>query len=177
MKNSIFTLTLSVLVLASCTNPIEDMTDNAITEIKSSLLDPKSFELISTEVDTIHYTWTLQQEFDRFLKAHDLWIEESNKMIKDAKWNHAFGRSASSEIKYAQIFLDSAKVQGDKMEVLTKQISSLTGTPLDSIIGYTVDVRYYAINRGGDKTMGENRYYVFNNGRTDLEDISPLAKL
>jgi hypothetical protein len=177
MKNSIFTLTLSVLALASCTNPIEEMTDKAITEVKTGLLDPNSFELISTEVDTIHYTWTLQQQFNRVNKVHDLWIEQFNKMMKDAEWEHAFGRSASSEIEYAKIYLDSAKVQGNKMEVLEKQISSLTGTPLDSIIGYTVDIRYYATSRGGDKTMGENRYYVFNNGKTDLEDISPLAKL
>lgn len=175
MKNLILPLTLSIVSLASCTTPIEEMTNDAITEVKSQLLDPKSFELISTKVDTIRYTWTLQKEFDVLDEVHQLWMDQSNKELKDAEWNLAFRRSAATELKYAQIYLDSARVKSAKMNLLIEQMEALTDTPNDSIIGYTVNVRYYATNRGGEKQMGENLYYVFNNGKTDLEDISPLT--
>lgn len=177
MKNSIFTLTLSVVALASCSNPIEEMTDKAITEIRSGLLDPKSFELISTEVDTIRYTWKLEKQMEPLHNFADMWLEEAIKMNKEAEWEHTFGRSADLEIRFAREYLDSSKVYQEQIKNLMSHYETIYGTPNDSIIGYSVDVRYYATNRGGDKAMGENRYYVFNNGNTSLEDISPLAKL
>lgn len=177
MKNSILTLTLSILACASCSNPIEDMTEKAITEIKSSLLDPKSFELISTEVDTVHYSWQILKQVEPLQDVEQMWLDEANKLFDDIDFKQAMGQSASLDIKYAGYYIDSSAVYGERSKKLLAQVEKMQNTPTDSIIGYSVDVRYYAINRGGDKAMGENRYYVFNNGSTSLEDISPLAKL
>lgn len=175
MKHSIFTLTISTMVFMSCSNSIEKMTDNAITEVKETLLDPKSFELISTETDTIRYTWKLESQIRPLQTIRQMWLDEADKMTKEAQWEHAYGRSAELEIKYARQYLDSSNVYDTKIQKLLSQYNSLKGTPADSIIGYSVDVRYYATNRGGNKAMGENRYYVFNNGYTELEDISPVT--
>lgn len=177
MKNSILTLTFSVVALASCSNPIEEMTDNAISKIKSGLLDPKSFELISTEVDTIRYTWKLEKQMEPLHKMSEMWLDEALKMTKEAQWERTFGRSSDLELRFAREYLDSSKVIDKQINKIMSHYETIQGTPNDSIIGYSVDVRYYATNRGGNKTMGENRYYVFNNGNTSLEDISPLAKL
>jgi hypothetical protein len=179
MKNSIFTLTLSVLALASCTNPIEQMTDKAITEVKSGLLDPKSFELISTEVDTLRASWQIVNKAESNLKYVDLYLEQAQNYQKKVDWEISWGTSSMGYhyLGLAKQYADSAVKYNKQYEKEVARAKTLIDTPNDSIIGYTVDVRYYAINRGGDKTMGENRYFVFNNGKTDLEDISPLAKL
>jgi hypothetical protein len=175
MKNSI--LTLSLAAFASCSNPIEEMKENAITEIKSSLLDPKSFELISTKVDTLHYSWQILKQVEPLQKVELMWLDEANKLFDGIEFKQAIGQSASLDIKYAGYYIDSSAAYGERSDKLLKQIENLKKTKKDSAIGYIVDVRYYATNRGGDKAMGENRYYVFNNGSTSLEDISPLAKL
>lgn len=179
MKNSILTLTLSVVALASCTNPIEEMTDNAITEIQSGLLDPKSFELISTEVDTLRASWQIVTKAERNLKYVDLYLEQAQNYQKKVDWEISWGTSSMGYhyLGLAKQYADSAVKYNERYDKEVARAKTLVHTPNDSIIGYSVDVRYYAINRGGNKAMGENRYYVYNDGRTNLEDISPLAKL
>lgn len=179
MKNSILTLILSVVALASCTNPIEEMTDNAITEIKSGLLDPKSFELISTEVDTLRASWQIVTKAERNLKYVDLYLEQAQNYQKKVDWEISWGTSSMGYhyLALAKQYADSAVKYNERYDKEVARAKTLVHTPNDSIIGYSVDVRYYAINRGGNKAMGENRYYVYNDGRTNLEDISPLAKL
>lgn len=179
MKNSILTLTLSVVALASCTNPIEEMTDNAITEIQSGLLDPKSFELISTEVDTLRASWQIVTKAERNLKYVDLYLEQAQNYQKKVDWEISWGTSSMGYhyLGLAKQYADSAVKYNERYDKEVARAKTLVHTPNDSIIGYSVDVRYYATNRGGNKAMGENRYYVYNDGRTNLEDISPLAKL
>jgi hypothetical protein len=170
--------TLAITLLSSCKSETEKLQDTAINEVKETLLDPKSFELIETEVDTIFASTKMITDYAYLTDLANDWTEQANKVIDDISWEHRFGRPAGKHMfRQAQEYLDSSKSCSDRYDAIVQKASKLINTPNDSIIGYTVDIRYYATSRGGDKRMGENRYFQYNNGKTKLEDVSPLKDL
>lgn len=173
MKKSIISVTISVVSLASCSNPVEDLTNQAITEVQSQLLDPKSFELIETKVDTLHQSWRDHRENNRNDRYFNMWSDLNKELSKKFEWEIAFGTSSSASIYLKQIenSVDSMKFYSDKFTQENDRIEKMTGTPQDSVIGYEVFVRYYANSRGGNRVIGEQNYYTFTDGTTRLEKV------
>jgi hypothetical protein len=170
--------TLAITLLSSCQSETEKLQQTAINEVKETLLDPKSFELIETKVDTIYASTKMLTDYSFLTDIAMEWTKEANKVIDDISWEHRFGRPAGkSMFNRAQQYLDSSKSCTDRYAVIIEKSEALKDTPNDSIVGYTVDIRYYATSRGGEKRMGENRYFQYNNGKTKLEDVSPLKDL
>ena len=168
----------AISLLSSCKSEEEKLTETAVNEIKQSLLDPKSMEIIEIELDTLHASWRIADEADQYIIKQKQWATVFDEFNDDVEWEHRMGRPAGKTLMNAlQESYDSVKHYTQLWDKEMKHAEEIMNTPQDSVIGYSVKVRYYATNRGGNRTMGETLYYKFNNGRTNLEDISPLAKL
>lgn len=173
MKNAIVTIAVSTLVLMSCSNPVEELKQTAQQEIQSSLLDPKSFEVIETKVDTLYHSWEITQGAQKYLKYYETWMDFTNDYQKKLDWEIAFGSTSMAEfyLEKTKTFLDSANHYDALYDQEMNRASRLMNTPEDTIVGYVVDVRYYAMNRGGNRAMGDTRFYSFVNGTTRIEEI------
>jgi len=168
----------AISLLSSCKSEEEKLTETAVNEIKQSLLDPKSMEVIEIELDTLHASWRIADEADQYITKQKQWATVFEEFNDDVEWEHRMGRPAGKTLMNAlQESYDSVKHYTELWDKEMKRAEKIMNTPQDSVIGYSVKVRYYATNRGSNRTMGENRYYKLNNGHTHLEDISPLAKL
>jgi hypothetical protein len=170
--------TLAITLLSSCQSETEKLQQTAINEVKETLLDPKSFELIETEVDTIYASLRMIIDGHYLYEGYERWSKHRNKVMDDVKWDHALGRPAgSAKMRLLQTCQDSCTKYIDQYSSLVESAKKLQESENDSIVGYSVKIRYYATSRGGDKRMGENRYSQYNNGKTKLEDVSPLKDL
>jgi hypothetical protein len=165
--------------IVSNQSPIEMMTENAVNEIKKELLDPKSFELITTKVDTIHYSARLGKEALLIIPKITNCSLKAGELIYGAKIDQIWERYDLSgpKLAKAKVYLDSAKYYEKSSKEILDFAKSIEGTEKDSIIGFFVDVRYYAVNRGGNRAIGENRYIQWNNGKTELQEISDDTEL
>lgn len=178
MKNLILTsLTLGIVTLTSCQSEIEKIQDTAISEIKSSLLDPKSFKLIESKVDTVFASDRLYQSTEPLTTMMDFYHEMVDINLNAARRLHIYDLSAAEELAEAQAYVDSSTALGEKAKDIIAQADKLKGTEQDSIIGFKVEVRYYAKTRSGEERMGQQVYTKYNNGKTKLEDTDPLTKV
>lgn len=173
MKKAISTLVLSTLVLMSCSNPVEELTNEAIVEVKSQLLDPESFEVIETQVDTLKQSWKDTRRAQLLLTYHEFWNDQCEEMKRKTNWEISFGSTSLAEdyMEIWQTAIDSSEHYLDRYQTEMGRISKMTNTPSDTNVAYVVAVRYYANSRGGNRVIGEQHYYSYLDGKTNLEKV------
>ena len=176
MKTILPLLTITLAVVTSCTSEIEKLQETAITEVKQTLLDPKSFKLIETQVDTIRESHRMIVSTTAFTEKMEMYNTKTDALLSSIRISHIYGMSASSEIAEAQVYIDSATALSERANLIVEKAEKLKNTPNDSVIGYRVNVRYYANTRGGKERMGEQVYTKYNNGETKLQDNDPVAE-
>jgi hypothetical protein len=164
MKKAISTLTLSTLVLMSCSNPVEELTDTAVNEIRKGLLDPNSMEVIETSVDTLNLSWLILREAQPIKGKSDMWQNLADDYKYKAIWDET-GVYRNAQIEA----LDSVEHYLDLYIDELEKVKAIQKTDKDEVVGYGVFVRYYAVNRGGDRAIGETRYYSLLTGETFTE--------
>ncbi len=155
----ILLLVIALVLLASCGEVKREPNyeEIAITKVKDYLLDPNSFELIKVVKDTVRLT--------------DIMLYEMEKLLKEVK---EFKSEYDNDVEYAQIYsssysrnkrlkyIESAKNNYDslldrksKSNSISVKFDSINGTDNDSIVGFTFMVRGYAVNRLGNRMIGD----------------------
>ena len=176
MKTILPLLTITLAVVTSCTSEVEKLQETAITEVKQTLLDPNSFKLIETDIDTIRESERMILSTTSMTDQIDLYNTKVDALLTSIRISHIYGVSAKSEIAEAQVYIDSATAISNRANLIVDKAEKLKGTDNDSIVGYRVNVRYYAKTRGGEERMGEQTYTKYNNGKTKLQDKDPVAQ-
>jgi hypothetical protein len=177
MKNIILSsIALGTIVLTSCTSEVEKLQDTAINEVKETLLDPKSFKLIETKVDTLRQSDRMVMSTTALTDKMDFYHEMTDIFLNSARRLHIYDLSAADELAQAQAYVDSSTALGEQANKILDDAERLKNTPNDSIIGFEVKVRYYAKTRGGDERMGEQVFTKYNNGDSFLKDTDPMTK-
>lgn len=176
MKNILLPILATLAVVTSCTSEAEKLQELAISEVKQSLLDPNSFKLVETDIDTIHESSRMIMSTEPLTDKINLYTAKSDALLTSIRISHIYGVSAASEIAECQVYIDSAKAIGNRAQNIMDAAEKLKNTPNDSVVGYRVNVRYYAMTRGGTERMGEQVFTKYNNGVTKLQDRDPLTE-
>jgi hypothetical protein len=150
-----------ILIVVSCSSnskePIDredtkfDYKEESVNYVKKYILDPNSFELINFELDTVRLSYSIREDYLRFSDIIDTnyFPEPELSVKKDSLYN---------------------------MLLLLDELNS--NPTLDTAIGLQGNVRYYSINKSGQRvinTMGvvflENSKHVTVLFDIDEEDV------
>ena len=172
MKKTLITIG-TILSLTSCSN--NSMVSKSEDHLKKVLLDEKTYELIESKIDTIRKHTSIESYAYSDSLTADLYLQLTNDNLDYMKiWcgsGSYFGQSRFQEYnrKVTQ-YLDSTKKYQKLMKTKVDEAKKITGTPKDSIIRYDVQLKYYAMNKGGNRAIGESTVHV--NIKGEPYDIS-----
>lgn len=172
MKKTLITIG-TILSLTSCSN--NSITSKSEDHLKKVLLDEKTYELIESKIDTVRKHTTLEYyAFSDSLTA-DMYLQLTNDNLQYMKiWvgsDSYFGQSRFKEYDTrVKQYLDSTKKYQKCMEMNMDEAKKITGTSKDSIVRYNVQLKYYSMNKGGQRAIGESTVYV--NTKGEPYDIS-----
>lgn len=174
MKKTIYTIMtiISSMTMFSCQTPEEKMIQSAETILKEDLLDPKTYERITAKIDTFKRSDYIQNRILADSLIMGFYVKQVNNSLDIARiWTGSssyYGQSKWDEaMKEAKTFLDSAKSREKQMELNKQEYTKVVGTDKDTTLHYKVNIRFYAVNKGGDRAIGE-KYVVVNKKGTAL---------
>ena len=150
-----YTKYLLLSIVVACSSKETEYKDLAITHLKTFLLDPKSFELINYQLDTIRLSYQVQEELFR---------------VRDIIESNIIDTTCCDP----EIWLDSLRSRKDRVTEMLILLDKLDSNPsLNTPIGYQSVVRYYYTRANRERvihTIGINHDM---NGNV-LEEISIL---
>lgn len=174
MKKTIYTIMtiITSMTMFSCQTPEEKMIQSAETMLKESLLDEKTYERIEGKIDTFKRSDYIQNRILSDSLIFNLYMKQINTQLDIAQiWSGSssyYGQSKWDEaMKDAKTYLDSAKSREKQMKLNKEEYTKVVGTSNDTTLHYKVNFRFYAVNKGGDRTIHE-KYVVVNRIGTPL---------
>ena len=148
MKKAVLVL-VGALMMASCSNGSK-MENEAISVVKEQCLDPNSFELIKTEVDTCFYHFRLENM---------IWIDSSNIDLAQ----HSVNLWEDSKNSYGKGYYEEAVIElAEAQKSLEEHLTQLQTEP-NAIEGYIVRVRFYANSKGGLHVINDANVFFDKN--------------
>jgi len=170
MKNIIIAIA-SVFTLFSCspTPPTnEEIAEQAVVE---GLLDPNSWELISSEIiDTMTVSDDLTIKSSASVKLSKQLLIEAQSKFKIAKL--AYGTDLEREyFEEGKRIANNGKYWLDNSQILLDSAKSIQGTPQDTILYVRYQVKGYATSRDGQKRIGEWNVRMKNNQVIETQQL------
>jgi len=149
MKNLFITLSIGVLTMVSCSNPMDKVHEDITQKVKESLKNPKSLVLDSISApDTLRLSDKLN---DQVMVNYQVANEYGEKMQEQLKWFDIFVTYDNKKEA-----LDQAKIYGKVFEKFTQKgdsikdvMNKVKGTAQDTITGYVFEVHGQASNSYG----------------------------
>jgi len=172
MKTIIITIAaLTALTFTSCSKSQED---KIVEFAKSTMKDPKSFELIKLEKkDTVRKSNMLANEYYSDSSMCDYCIEQANEAVEDANrfyyTSHIYVESAKMWHKKGREYLKT-------MDSCKKIYKSIVHTPKDSMLYETYYLSCYANNTFGKKMIGEYTINIYPSGRMTMDRMEGKEK-
>lgn len=143
--------------------------------LKKVLLDENTYDLIESKIDTVRKHTSLEFNGHCDSLTADLYLQLANDNIDYMNiWSKSgsyFGQNRFQEYnKKVTQYLDSTKKYQNSSRSKLVEAKKMIGTPKDSIIRYDVQLKYYSMNKGGHRAIGESTIYV--NTKGEPYDIS-----
>ena len=169
MKNIITTIITSISMF-SCQSKEEKMISNAEQYMKNELLDPNSFEKIESRLLTNYKSTQLKSGMSSDSSTASMFVTLAEGHVSIMKiWAGSYSSYGQEKFKEskktAQRYSDSCRLYLDRQEEKKKEYNKVVNTPQDTIVGYSVLIRYYGMSRGGQKRMGESYVKLDVNGK------------
>lgn len=165
MKKIIFISAL--LTLVSCTN--NSMISQSEDEIKKELLDPKTYERINVNVDTLYESQSITFDFEADSSRASFYSEMYQQELRYFDAYKSLGLSSSTSYSY---YTKNLSYYKKNMDSLTSQYKNklnykkqILGTTKDTIVRFNVHIRHYAVNRLGIKGIYDNTVTFYPNGK------------
>jgi hypothetical protein len=172
MKNTLITIG-TILSLTSCSN--NSIVSDSEDFLKSKLLDKKTYELIEADVDTTYKSQVLESLSEIDSSTAMFWLGLSKLETDGAKiWSgSSYGLKYFNEhITKARAYVDSSRPYTLKRKQGLELSRKIKGTTQDSIVSFKVKLRFYAVNKLGNKGVGDVIVYTDKQGKP--YDISGL---
>ena len=173
MKKTLITIA-TIISLTSCSKE-KQIISKSEDHLKKVLLDENTYDLIESKIDTVrkHTSVEFDGQCDSF--TADLYLKLTNDNIDYMEiWcgsSSYFGQSRFQEYnKKVTQYLDSTKKYQKLSTSKLDEAKKMVGTPKDSIIRYDVQLKYYSMNKGGHRAIGESTIHV--NTKGEPYDIS-----
>jgi hypothetical protein len=164
----------TIISLTSCSKETEIISKSE-DHLKKVLLDESTYDLIESKIDTVRkHSSVYYDAFSDSLTA-DMYLKLTNDNIDYVKiWSSSstyFGESQYYKYKnMATQYLDSAKKYNKSSKSKLEEAKKMIGTTKDSIIRYDVQLKYYSMNKSGNRAIGESTIHV--NTKGEPYDIS-----
>ncbi len=163
-----FIIIASIISLTSCSKE-KEIISKSEEFLKKDLLDPKSYEVIESRLDTIYKSDFFERSAESDSFTGDIYLRRAKEETEYAKiWvgsTSQFGMSHfQTKISNAREYLDSSKKYEQRSESLKRKALSIKGTDLDSIFRYSVRLKYYSVNKDGQRGISTSYVGVHRTG-------------
>jgi len=167
MKKTFIIIT-AILSLASCSKE-KQIILKAEEFLKKDLLDPKSYEVIESDLRTVYKSNYLKGTAETDSIIGEFYLERAKDQTESARtWSVStseFGRSCFNQImSEARQYLDSSTKYMGKSDSLKRESMSIKGTDQDSIFRYDVRLKYYSVNKNGQRVISTSFVGVHRTG-------------
>lgn len=163
-----FIIISAIISLVSCSKE-KEIISKSEEFLKKDLLDPKSYEVIESRLDTIYKSNYLNGSSETDSMIGNIFLQRAKDQSEYAKiWigsTSEFGMSCFKDrLSKGKEYLDSARKYLDKSDSLKKQSRSIKGTDRDSIYRFNVRLKYYSVNKKGEREINTSYVAVHKTG-------------
>jgi len=158
----------TIISLTSCSKE-QQIISKAEEFLKKDLLDPKSYEVIESRLDTIYTSNNLRGSAETDSIIGNLYLERAKDETKYAKiWVSStteYGMSNFNDrmLKGRQ-YIDSTRKYMDRSDSLKRKSQSIKGTEQDSIYRFSVRLKYYSVNKDGQRGISTSYIGIHRTG-------------
>lgn len=158
----------TIISLTSCSKE-KEIISKSEDHLKKVLLDENTYELIESKIDTVRKHQNLEIDAYTDSLTARLYLDMADSELDYMRiWSSSLSYYGENQYenhrKSARKYLDSAKKFEKLVEKTNKEAKSIKGTPKDSIIRYCVQLKYYSMNKGGHRAIGESTVHVNTKG-------------
>ena len=163
-----FIIIAAIISLTSCSKE-KEIISKSEEFLKKDLLDPKSYELIESKLDTTYKSEFYEVSSQCDSNIGDIYLERCNNETEYAKiWvgsTTEYGMAHFKELySKAKEYRDSAFFYMDRSDSLKRKALAIKGTNQDSIFLFTVKFKYYSVNKDGQRGIRTSLVRVHKTG-------------